>query len=612
MARTSQKTMTNQTDNATVTTTTKVVDNDVIGKFYNGPFGIEYTGARYVSVFADPIEWSKDSAYEHMVVVLYQGASYVSKCYVPAGIDITDSNYWLKTYDFDAQVELYRREVKDVKDKIDIVVIDYQKNYDTVQSMKNDSDIENGMIVHTSGFHAIGDNGAAYYIITDNETANEKDIIQCQNGLVGKLIITDNLTPEMLGAYGDGKTNDTEIFSFFNNSNYLAISLNRNKTYMVDTFTINSQKYILGNGGTIKAISTNSPIVIDVETTNYYGFLKDVRIDCNNIAESGLRVLKNINAFRFYDLNIVNVIKYGIHADKGCGTFYNVTVRNNQKNNIQCIGAYITAPDGIFYNLMTINCKYGVYTTANVQLVNFHPWNSFTELMKESYGIYSESSVLMSNSYIDTCTTCFAGNGSGYFFVDNLLLFWSTEYFTDQTSTEPPVIFHQTDSTSKTPHILMNGIRVYQPKGKTDKRVSFTNDSNVTVWDEIQSHGIWEGVYNQPPIYNETPEITFKNEAVNNTADPVKRSNRTHIKLNFDITGVTLSTTYTAITTLPSGYRPKEQLDFPILIRQGTTFGKPYIGSCEIRTDGQVFINSDGSGDINNTYHAYINMEYNL
>lgn len=117
MARTSQKTMTNQTDNATVTTTTKVVDNDAIGKFYNGPFGIEYTGARYVSIFADPIEWNKDTAYEHLVVVLYQGASYVSKCYVPAGIDITDEHYWLRTFDFDAQVELYRQKVEEIDER---------------------------------------------------------------------------------------------------------------------------------------------------------------------------------------------------------------------------------------------------------------------------------------------------------------------------------------------------------------------------------------------------------------------------------------------------------------------------------------------------------------
>lgn len=119
MARTSQKTMTNQTDNATVTTTTKVVDKDVIGKLYNGPFGIEYTGARYVPIFADPIDWNIGTAYEPLVVVTYQGNSYISRCYVPTGIDITDSHYWAKAADWNAQVEAYRKAVEEYKADVD-------------------------------------------------------------------------------------------------------------------------------------------------------------------------------------------------------------------------------------------------------------------------------------------------------------------------------------------------------------------------------------------------------------------------------------------------------------------------------------------------------------
>lgn len=43
-----------------------------------------YIGARYVPKVVG--DWSADVAYEPLTIVLYQGASYTSKTYVPKGI----------------------------------------------------------------------------------------------------------------------------------------------------------------------------------------------------------------------------------------------------------------------------------------------------------------------------------------------------------------------------------------------------------------------------------------------------------------------------------------------------------------------------------------------
>lgn len=72
----------------------------------------EYVGMRYLTKFADPIEWDDTRQYEHMTVVQYQGATYVSKRAVPVGVQITDTNYWLYWADFNAQLEQYRQEVR--------------------------------------------------------------------------------------------------------------------------------------------------------------------------------------------------------------------------------------------------------------------------------------------------------------------------------------------------------------------------------------------------------------------------------------------------------------------------------------------------------------------
>lgn len=71
-----------------------------------------YIGARYVPIFADPIEWDNTRTYEPLTIVTRQGASYTSKQAVPVGIDITNSDYWVATGNYNAQVESYRQEVQ--------------------------------------------------------------------------------------------------------------------------------------------------------------------------------------------------------------------------------------------------------------------------------------------------------------------------------------------------------------------------------------------------------------------------------------------------------------------------------------------------------------------
>ena len=79
----------------------------------------QYIGARYVPLFADPAEWDSIREYEPLTVVLYQGASYTSRQAVPAGIDITNTDFWVLTGNYNAQVEAYRREVYTYRADID-------------------------------------------------------------------------------------------------------------------------------------------------------------------------------------------------------------------------------------------------------------------------------------------------------------------------------------------------------------------------------------------------------------------------------------------------------------------------------------------------------------
>jgi hypothetical protein len=75
----------------------------------------EYIGARYVPLFADPVDWDKTKTYEPLTIVYHAGNSYTSRQYVPKDIEITDESYWVLTGNYNAQVEQYRKETAAVK-----------------------------------------------------------------------------------------------------------------------------------------------------------------------------------------------------------------------------------------------------------------------------------------------------------------------------------------------------------------------------------------------------------------------------------------------------------------------------------------------------------------
>ena len=92
-------------------------------QFFDTVGARQYVGARYVPIFGrageDPVEWDDGAPYEPLTVVMHLGVSYVSRRYVPAGIQVTDTAYWLQTYRYNAQVEQYRQEVLGFQDDID-------------------------------------------------------------------------------------------------------------------------------------------------------------------------------------------------------------------------------------------------------------------------------------------------------------------------------------------------------------------------------------------------------------------------------------------------------------------------------------------------------------
>lgn len=188
----------------------------------------QYIGARYVPVFADPVDWNNTRTYEPLTIVLYQGDSYTSAQYVPKGIDITNEDFWKRTGSYNAQVEQYRKDVVNLTAKLnDVIVPNIDKN--TVAINKNATAID----------------------------SESKRAIQVENNISKSLSdISVYVTPEM---YADASTADyTEAFNKAFASG-LPVVCTANKTYNVRhvNMGLSDSVSLYGNGCVFNFIDTD-------------------------------------------------------------------------------------------------------------------------------------------------------------------------------------------------------------------------------------------------------------------------------------------------------------------------------------------------------------------
>ncbi|MBR2881335.1 MAG: hypothetical protein IKB96_03095 [Prevotella sp.] len=225
----------------------------------------EYIGARYVPLFADPIEWDNTKTYEPLTIVYYQGNSYTSRQAVPTGIAITNTTFWALTGNYNAQIEAYRTEVQEYSDDVSELNEQIEVYREEVQEFSNDisklnealpltafdethtvdarfDTIEADDWVTTSridddavtapkiAYNAIGSSH-----LSDGSVTLSKLSLQLQSKL-GLYV-----TPEEYGAVGDGVTDDTQAFETMLDSilGGTVVLLPQTKEYLIsDTLNI--------------------------------------------------------------------------------------------------------------------------------------------------------------------------------------------------------------------------------------------------------------------------------------------------------------------------------------------------------------------------------------
>lgn len=140
-----------------------------------------YVGARYVPKFADPIDWDTERGYESLTIVTYKGESYTSKCPVPPGIDIKNERYWALTGAYNAQVEEYKNQVKDLSEQVTGFASDNKEFRDKItQYDKDNAEMKNSVASTVARVDALAervDNAdAAISDLQAGQTQTVKDI----------------------------------------------------------------------------------------------------------------------------------------------------------------------------------------------------------------------------------------------------------------------------------------------------------------------------------------------------------------------------------------------------------------------------------------------------
>lgn len=168
-----------------------------------------YVGHRYVPKIMG--EWDKAETYEGLSIVTNKGTSYTSKKRVPKGIDILNEEYWVVTGNYNAQIEEYRKDVRELEKEVDKKAdIDYvDDEIDSVLSkldisLKDEFNLEEYSHLIPNKSTSIRDHWD--WTIPMQEALNRTGVIKFPEGIINihaDLIGSDNT---ILRGKGIGKT----------------------------------------------------------------------------------------------------------------------------------------------------------------------------------------------------------------------------------------------------------------------------------------------------------------------------------------------------------------------------------------------------------------------
>lgn len=376
--------------------------------------------------------------------------------------------------------------------------------YNTVNDMKNATNLVNGSFAKTYGFYNINDGGNALYkirTIENTDVVNNIDLFAITNSsnLVAELVINEPINALQLGFKNNGIDLNDEQMNVF-------IEKYENKElYFPDgTYLFNNEiKFInechlnLGHA-TIKANSQMDYFIScrrESQATNYSynSYIKGGIIDCNYLVNVGITAYK-CYPFKIMNLKLQNILVNGIQttpfekATTPDGTF---TVSNITIENEGTIEGTSTAPnakaindngfDNFFDEISIVNFKYAISTIAG-RFSNGNCWIRSRDLLEESRAFYLQGyDISISNWAIDTYRYGFTIDAVDHgAIINNLLWITNSNVYTENLQSQFPRIIFNIDNANKI--IKLDGLKLRENTNISFSAIDMPQSSFINVW----------------------------------------------------------------------------------------------------------------------------------
>lgn len=352
---TATKQMSVTAGNSTATVQATVNDN-MPGIACPNPAGYRYVGARYVPKFAEPIDWNNATTYEPLTIVTYQGNSYTSKQFVPTGVEITNTDYWAPTGNYNAQVEQYRQEVLKYAAMASNAVIELDES--DLESIELDDGIT---VLYKGGYYTVG-----------TATANGFNIIQMGEKTLtfvsGHIALTADYTLESQLALTDAVI-DLGGYKITSELDKMMISLDRcvieNGSIENTLYTASSQNQdcLTVRDTVISNVSISGNTCVRLQSNSAYTKI----VNCT-LAGKYIDVFGN----NISECNGVEIIDCDFSFDQTSYNLYNGHPKINVFNGVAEAGLITDEVIANKSNGFTVKgCKFGYCTQREIYILNY-------------------------------------------------------------------------------------------------------------------------------------------------------------------------------------------------------------------------------------------------
>ena len=372
----------------------------------------KYIGLRYAPKFVGA--WDKSIEYAALSVVYTNDQSYVSRKTVPANTEITNTEFWVKSADWNAQVaqynqnvERYEAEVLKYADTVNSLVGKTVYTYNTKDDMVADKRVQLNDTLMTCGYAEVNDKKGSFYKVVATTSAKaialQNDLYALPFELTEATVATDSeiATPQQFGAVGDGIADDTAAVQAALNSDKGIVVIKAGTYNVKSTISITNNVCVYMSNNAILKATADMESVISIDNTNvpagptalscYVHFsITGGQIDGNGKAMYGIKATQ-YHRSSVKGMSIFGFTTHGIHCKDSyaeTGAYFtgeNLTIIGN--NSDDSIGVYAPGNDEKWDKVSVINCKLGFQCGANHMITDCTTWRTSKDYYSDSFGI---------------------------------------------------------------------------------------------------------------------------------------------------------------------------------------------------------------------------------